>query len=71
MYRYAFRSLNVQACYMNYEPDGMIVNCRHDEGQINVMFVGGPNQRKDFHIEAGEEVFQISDNYLQLYNNYQ
>ncbi|KAJ7341137.1 hypothetical protein JRQ81_004910, partial [Phrynocephalus forsythii] len=24
--------------------------------QLNVMFVGGPNQRKDYHIEEGEEV---------------
>ncbi|XP_006022899.1 3-hydroxyanthranilate 3,4-dioxygenase isoform X1 [Alligator sinensis] len=25
--------------------------------QLNVMFVGGPNQRKDYHIEGGEELF--------------
>uniref|UniRef100_A0A8C8S893 3-hydroxyanthranilate 3,4-dioxygenase n=1 Tax=Pelusios castaneus TaxID=367368 RepID=A0A8C8S893_9SAUR len=25
--------------------------------QLNVMFVGGPNQRKDYHIEEGEELF--------------
>ncbi|XP_044148405.1 3-hydroxyanthranilate 3,4-dioxygenase [Bufo gargarizans] len=25
--------------------------------QLMVMFVGGPNQRKDYHIEAGEELF--------------
>uniref|UniRef100_A0A8V5FZ63 Uncharacterized protein n=1 Tax=Melopsittacus undulatus TaxID=13146 RepID=A0A8V5FZ63_MELUD len=24
--------------------------------QLNVMFVGGPNERKDYHIEEGEEV---------------
>ncbi|XP_043397852.1 3-hydroxyanthranilate 3,4-dioxygenase-like [Chelonia mydas] len=24
--------------------------------QLNVMFVGGPNQRKDYHIEEGEEL---------------
>ncbi|XP_069092813.1 3-hydroxyanthranilate 3,4-dioxygenase isoform X2 [Pleurodeles waltl] len=27
------------------------------ESQLNVMFVGGPNQRTDYHIEEGEELF--------------
>uniref|UniRef100_A0A8C5PA39 3-hydroxyanthranilate 3,4-dioxygenase n=1 Tax=Leptobrachium leishanense TaxID=445787 RepID=A0A8C5PA39_9ANUR len=26
-------------------------------GQLTVMFVGGPNQRKDYHIQEGEELF--------------
>ena len=29
---------------------------RHNEGQLKVFYVGGPNQRKDYHIEEGEEV---------------
>nr|DBA27198.1 TPA: hypothetical protein GDO54_011366 [Pyxicephalus adspersus] len=29
---------------------------RHNN-QLKVMFVGGPNQRKDYHIEEGEELF--------------
>jgi len=29
----------------------------HKDGQIDVMFVGGPNSRKDYHIESGEELF--------------
>ena len=32
------------------------VVCRYGAGQLKVMFVGGPNQRKDYHIEEGEEV---------------
>jgi len=24
--------------------------------QLNIMYVGGPNMRKDYHIEEGEEV---------------
>ena len=30
-----------------------------DGAQIKVMVVGGPNQRKDFHIEKGEELFYM------------
>ena len=30
-----------------------------DGDQIKVMVVGGPNQRKDFHIEKGEELFYM------------
>ena len=29
----------------------------YGEGQWKVMFIGGPNQRKDYHIEEGEEFF--------------
>ena len=29
----------------------------HNEGQMKAFFVGGPNQRKDYHIEEGEELF--------------
>lgn len=29
----------------------------YGDGQLKVMFVGGPNIRKDFHIELGEEIF--------------
>ena len=30
-----------------------------DGSQIKVMIVGGPNQRKDFHVEKGEELFYM------------
>ena len=29
----------------------------YGNGQLKVMIVGGPNQRRDFHIEEGEELF--------------
>ncbi|XP_050738094.1 3-hydroxyanthranilate 3,4-dioxygenase-like [Eriocheir sinensis] len=31
----------------------------HGEKQLKVFFVGGPNQRKDFHLEEGEEFFYM------------
>lgn len=30
-----------------------------NEGQLKIMFVGGPNIRKDYHLEAGEELFYM------------
>ena len=35
---------------------------RHGAGQLKIMFIGGPNQRKDYHIEEGEEVYTFSYN---------
>ncbi|XP_055879959.1 3-hydroxyanthranilate 3,4-dioxygenase-like [Biomphalaria glabrata] len=31
----------------------------HEDGQMKVFCVGGPNQRKDYHIECGEELFYM------------
>ncbi|XP_067681901.1 3-hydroxyanthranilate 3,4-dioxygenase-like [Haliotis asinina] len=31
----------------------------HKDGQLKVFYVGGPNQRKDYHIEEGEELFYM------------
>lgn len=31
----------------------------HNRGQMKAFFVGGPNQRKDYHIEEGEELFYM------------
>ena len=37
-----------------------IHNFRHNDGQVKSFFVGGPNQRKDYHIEEGEEVISLA-----------
>lgn len=37
----------------------LLRRCRHGDGQLKVFFVGGPNQRKDFHLEEGEEFFYM------------
>ena len=34
-------------------------SCRYGAGQLKVMFVGGPNARKDYHIDEGEEVNRV------------
>lgn len=34
-------------------------NSRHGDGQLKVMYIGGPNQRKDYHIDEGEEVCAV------------
>ena len=34
---------------------------RYGAGQLKVMFVGGPNVRKDYHIDEGEEVTKNKD----------
>ena len=40
---------------MFHQPVGGLL-FRYGAGQLKVMFIGGPNQRKDYHIEEGEEV---------------
>lgn len=36
------------------------------KGQLNIMFVGGPNTRKDFHLEAGAEFFFQMRGHMEL-----
>ncbi|XP_043845412.1 3-hydroxyanthranilate 3,4-dioxygenase [Dromiciops gliroides] len=36
------------------------------QSQLKVMFVGGPNQRKDYHIEEGEELFYQIEGHMVL-----
>ena len=45
----------------------MLGGRRHDE-QINVMFVGGPNERLDFHLEEGEEVSALYYSYAESHH---
>lgn len=35
----------------------LFIYYRHGDGQLKVFFVGGPNVRKDYHLEEGEELF--------------
>ena len=36
--------------------ENFVCEYRHGAGQLKIMFIGGPNQRKDYHLEEGEEV---------------
>ena len=38
----------------------------HGAGRLKVMFVGGPNQRKDYHINQGEELFFMVEGCMNL-----
>ncbi|KAL7645473.1 UNVERIFIED_CONTAM: hypothetical protein RMT77_003859 [Armadillidium vulgare] len=38
----------------------------HGKGQLKVMYIGGPNIRKDFHLEEGEEVFYMVKGHMTL-----
>lgn len=52
LYNYVFK------CYDNYKSYelGFFNNFSRHNTQLKIMFVGGPNERKDYHIEEGEEV---------------
>ncbi|XP_065192913.1 3-hydroxyanthranilate 3,4-dioxygenase-like [Sycon ciliatum] len=41
----------------NFKPP--VCNKVMNNGWLKIMFVGGPNQRKDYHIECGEELFYM------------
>jgi len=38
----------------------------HPVGQLKIMFVGSPNERKDYHVEEGEELFYMVKGEMQL-----
>ncbi|PAA85603.1 hypothetical protein BOX15_Mlig002979g3, partial [Macrostomum lignano] len=38
----------------------------HTDGQLKLFYVGGPNQRKDYHIEEGEELFYMERGDMEL-----
>ena len=49
-------SATIEENRCNLQPP--VCNCMlHNAGPLKVMIVGGPNQRKDYHINQGEEIF--------------
>ncbi|GFV67209.1 hypothetical protein TNCV_3669641 [Trichonephila clavipes] len=40
-----------------------LLDARYKDGQLKTFFVGGPNSRKDFHMEEGEERYPHSLKY--------
>ena len=52
--------INIPEWIKTHEPSFTPPVCNklmHGAGQLKIMFIGGPNVRKDYHIEEGEELF--------------
>lgn len=43
-----------------------VVALNRHQDQLKVFYVGGPNQRKDFHLELGEELFYMKQGDMEL-----
>ena len=56
----ALLQINIPEWITRNEPSFVPPVCNklmHGDGQLKIMFIGGPNVRKDYHIEEGEELF--------------